>query len=142
MNIDNFIHKCKCGKDPEVYKDGRNVYLMCSSCRVRTLNSANKAVAVTQWNEENPHPAGKEFTMKQIKNGYILKDQEGEELAYVEGDDDLENFASFLRDINEHYGPEQSKWTKQIRVVVDYGSKVEEDHPCVLCGQKIVDEIL
>lgn len=73
-----------------------------------------------------------EFKMRSAKNGWILKDDEGNELVHADpvdtyGDhDEVEAFADFLYTIAEHYGPSTSRYSpKRIYIRIEPGDKYE-----------------
>ena len=72
-----------------------------------------------------------DYKIKPAKNGFILQathyDEETEELVYQETEEDEVNaFAQFLRLIDDHYGPDTSRYSaERIKVSVVPGDKHE-----------------
>ncbi len=86
-----------------------------------------------------------EFTIRRAKNGYIIKNAEDGEIVYQEDEEDgeeeeLEAFANFLRELDFHYGPHTSKYTRQIRISIFPGDESNEKlnlEECPLCYSKL-----
>lgn len=62
------------------------------------------------------------FEIRRAKNGWILEGLDPENpsaVVGVEAEDEHESFADFLREICQHYGPTDSKYSlKRIRIAV------------------------
>jgi hypothetical protein len=78
------------------------------------------------------------FEIRAVHNGAILRVEtdgpdgtETEELVYQEIDGgEIEAFAAFLRELNDHYGPSTSRYSpRRIHVIVEPGDKYEEPRP-------------
>lgn len=74
--------------------------------------------------------------IKRVKNGWIFtyQDPENDEIIVgEETDDEAECFVSFLRTINEYFGPSSSKYSvKRVRILAmpgsDYMGDLDEEY--------------
>lgn len=69
------------------------------------------------------------FEVRSAKNGFIIKVNGEEELVFEEKEE-IENFAQFLRLLDESYGPMTNRYSdKRIYVRVYPGDKYEGPNP-------------
>jgi len=68
------------------------------------------------------------FKMRAARNGWILEAENGVIVYQDSGndEDDIMQFADFLRFINDEYGPSTSRYSpKRIRIIIEPGDKYE-----------------